>query len=53
MNALLDVRSAQAHVLADRTSALFLQGLQDPPPGGIGDSVENVVHFVICHGKKQ
>ena len=49
VNALLDVRSAQAHILANRTSALFLEGLQDPPPGRIGHRVEDTVDFSFCH----
>jgi hypothetical protein len=53
VNALLNVRSAQPHVLADRTAASFLKCLQDSPPGWVGDSMENAIHFVLCHGSKQ
>jgi len=53
VNALLNVGCAQPHVLTDRTPALFLKGLQDPPPSRIGHSVENAIDFVLCHGSQQ
>src|SRR5450432_1742089 len=43
VNTLLDIRSAQSHALANRTSTLFLEGAQNPPPGRIGDSVQNAI----------
>jgi hypothetical protein len=55
VNALLNVRSTQPHILANRTPALFLQGVQNPPPRRIGDSMQNAIHFLlrIRHGSKQ
>lgn len=55
MNALLNVRGAQAHFLADRTAALLLERLQDPPPGGIGNGVQYAIQFLfrMRHGTKE
>jgi hypothetical protein len=53
VNALLNIGTTQPNVLANRTAALFLEGLQDPPPSRVGDSVENAIHFVLCHGSQQ
>jgi len=53
VNTLLNVGCAQPHVLADRTSALFLESVQYPPPGGVSDGVEDTIQFVLGHGSKQ
>jgi len=47
MNALLDVRSAQPHVLANRTPTLFLKRPQNPPPRRIRDSMQNAIQFLL------
>jgi len=44
-NAPLDIRGAQADVLVDGTSAVFFQGVQNPPPGRIGNGVQDAIHF--------
>jgi hypothetical protein len=48
MNALLDIRCAQAHVLANGTSAVLLQGLQNPPAGGISDGIQDAIQVLLC-----
>ncbi len=39
---------SEAHkpnVLVDGTSAVFFQGVQSPPPGRIGNGVQDAIHF--------
>src|SRR6476661_6855462 len=53
MNTLLDIRSAQPHILANRTPALFLKRTQDPPPCRVRDSMQNAIQFLLrmTHGQ--
>ena len=47
MNPLLNIRSAQPHILANRTPALFLKRLQYPPPRRIRHSMQNAIQFLF------
>ena len=47
MNALLDIRSAQADILVDGTSAVFFQGLQDTPPCRVDDGVQDAIQVLL------
>jgi len=55
VNTLLDIGGAKAHVLANGTAPLLLKRLQDPAPGGIGNSVQYAIQFLLRmrHSSKQ
>ncbi len=43
---------SEAHkpdVLADGTTAVLLEGLQNPAPGRVGDGVQDEIQFVFCN----
>jgi hypothetical protein len=47
VNALLNIRGAQSHVLADGTPALLLEDLQNATPGGVGDGVQDAIQVLF------
>jgi hypothetical protein len=53
VNAQFDIRSAEAHILADGTGSALLESLQNSASGGIGDGMQHTIQGLlrISHGE--
>jgi hypothetical protein len=52
VDARLDIRGAEAHILADRAGSALFECLENSAPGGIGDGVQHTIQGLlwIRHG---